>query len=69
MYKFDTRKITQTRDVRWIKQMFTDTDWKEKDEPSDLDDDDFKYEHPVKKEEMGKENNTTKEEDEQKIST
>ena len=29
MYKFDTKKITQTRYVRWINKMYINSDWSE----------------------------------------
>ena len=69
MYKFDTGKITQTRDVRWIKQIFTDTDWKEKDDQSDSDDDSFESTNEIKKEETEEEEIDNKEIDERKMST
>ena len=69
MYKFDTGKITQTRDVRWIKQIYADADWSEKDNKSDSDDDSFESINEIKKEETEEEEINKEEKDEKKIST
>ena len=48
MYKFDMKKVTQTRDIRWTKKLYGETNLKNIDEDSDSD---FDSEYEIKEDE------------------